>query len=95
MHESLVQKHAALAARAEAAQTVRDVNRVMQSFDTQRLNGALAGIEQQVWGWEAEAKASRAVSQLFTGSSGREQDRKLQADIMEELVKLKEERKQA
>ncbi|MFC0211532.1 PspA/IM30 family protein [Paenibacillus chartarius] len=93
--EALVQKHEALAARAEAARTIRDVNRVIHSFDAQKMNGALAGMEQQVWRWEAEAKASRAVNQLMGGSAVQERERKLRADVMEELAMLKEQRKQA
>jgi phage shock protein A len=95
LRDTLVQKQTALEARAAAAQTIRDVNLTLHSFDAQKVSGGLARMEQQVWRWEAEAKASRMVNQLTASHNAvPNQGPGNRADVLEELEKLKKARQE-
>jgi phage shock protein A len=84
-----------LTVRAHTAQTLQEVNRTMQSFDTGKVLNGLGRLENQVWKAEAQVQAGRHVNQIFQGSAPQPSELLLQDRVQEELAKLKEVRKRA
>ncbi|MCZ8523425.1 MULTISPECIES: PspA/IM30 family protein [Paenibacillus] len=87
LHAVLQDKLLFLTSRANAAQAIRRSNAALRSFDTNRIAGGLSRIEAGIWRSEAQAAASRHVQGVFSG--GTPANAGLQADVQEELKKLK------
>ena len=90
----LQQKRLLLLSRANVAQSINQINRTFASFNTDNIAKNFARAEERILMMEAQTEANHYSAKALPASPRSAIDPALQADVLEELEKLKKESKE-
>ncbi|WP_138493651.1 PspA/IM30 family protein [Paenibacillus pinistramenti] len=93
VYEELKVRKDYLISRLNAAQAQSEIHSTLRSFNPDQISRGFARIEEKVWQLEANAGAGNAVNRIYNVPASYGQADMLQAQVLEELEKLKEQRK--